>query len=316
MASLRECFAGGVGGSCMVIIGHPLDTVKVRLQADVANVYRGGLRGMADCLLSTVRQEGTFALYKGVTMPLGATSLVFSLCFSGYHHGKHIFGAGDGALDVGRTMAAGAFSALYTTPVQAPQELVKCRMQHDVGRVSVRDALAQLYAQGGLRAISRGVGITLARDGAASGVCASAAPLLCFAAARVSPTPSFSRYFSTYEIAKDRLRVAGFTDGGGRISFLGIFLAGSTAGICNWIPAIPLDFLKTRYQLAPEGRYSGAVFGSTSVARDVLATDGVRGMFRGTGPIFIRAIPANAACFSGYEAAVRLLDYDYGRAAG
>ena len=86
------------------------------------------------------------------------SSLVFSLCFSGYHHGKHIFGAGDGALDVGRTMAAGAFSALYTTPVQAPQELVKCRMQHDVGRVSVRDALARLYAQGGLRAISRQAG--------------------------------------------------------------------------------------------------------------------------------------------------------------
>ena len=36
--------------------------------------------------------------------------------------------------------------------------------------------------------------------------------------------------------------------------------------------------------------------------------DGLRGVFRGTQAIFLRAVPANAACFGGYEACVRAFD--------
>jgi hypothetical protein len=55
------------------------------------------------------------------------------------------------------------------------------------------------------------------------------------------------------------------------------------------------------------GQYSGAVFGSKSVLKEVMATDGVRGMFKGSTPIFVRSVPANAACFCGYEVCLSLL---------
>ncbi|KAH8046625.1 hypothetical protein JL720_16351 [Aureococcus anophagefferens] len=82
-------------------------------------------------------------------MPLGATSAVFALCFSGYEHGKRLLGRG--APSVREAALAGAFSALYTTPVQA-QELLKCRMQQATGRVTVRAAFGELWASGGLAA--------------------------------------------------------------------------------------------------------------------------------------------------------------------
>ena len=47
-------------------MGHPFDTVKVRLQTTDKSHFRGPL----DCLLQTLRKEGFAGLYKGATPPL------------------------------------------------------------------------------------------------------------------------------------------------------------------------------------------------------------------------------------------------------
>lgn len=47
-------------------VGHPFDTVKVRLQTTDTSQFKGPL----DCLLQTVRKEGVTGLYKGATPPL------------------------------------------------------------------------------------------------------------------------------------------------------------------------------------------------------------------------------------------------------
>jgi hypothetical protein len=31
---VREFFAGGFGGSCLVLVGHPLDTIKVKFNVE------------------------------------------------------------------------------------------------------------------------------------------------------------------------------------------------------------------------------------------------------------------------------------------
>lgn len=41
--SLRALVAGGVGGVCAVITGHPFDLVKVRLQTAERGVYSGAM---------------------------------------------------------------------------------------------------------------------------------------------------------------------------------------------------------------------------------------------------------------------------------
>ena len=37
-------------------------------------------------------------------------------------------------------------------------------------------------------------------------------------------------------------------------------MAGGTAGVCNWLVAIPADVVKSRLQSAPSGTYSGTEF--------------------------------------------------------
>ena len=56
----KSFVAGGVGGSCLVIVGQPMDLIKVRLQSmplpapGQAPMYTGTW----DCLTKTVRNEG------------------------------------------------------------------------------------------------------------------------------------------------------------------------------------------------------------------------------------------------------------------
>jgi solute carrier family 25 carnitine/acylcarnitine transporter 20/29 len=108
-------------------------------------------------------------------------------------------------------------------------------------------------------------------------------------------------YFSFYELMKVALCEVPGLSADGKVNFGGVLVAGGVAGVMNWCPAIPFDVCKTRLQVAPEGKYSGAIFGSTSVLKEVWAEGGLKALYRGTLPIFVRAVPANAACFCGFE---------------
>lgn len=54
LSGLRSLAAGGVGGVCAVVVGHPFDLVKVRLQTAEKGVYSGAL----DVVRKTVAREG------------------------------------------------------------------------------------------------------------------------------------------------------------------------------------------------------------------------------------------------------------------
>lgn len=54
LSGLRSFAAGGVGGVCAVIVGHPFDLVKVRLQTAEKGVYNGAL----DVVKRTIAREG------------------------------------------------------------------------------------------------------------------------------------------------------------------------------------------------------------------------------------------------------------------
>lgn len=56
LQSLRDLVAGGAGGVCAVVVGHPFDLVKVRLQTAEKGVYTGAM----DVVRKTVAREGLF----------------------------------------------------------------------------------------------------------------------------------------------------------------------------------------------------------------------------------------------------------------
>jgi solute carrier family 25 (mitochondrial carnitine/acylcarnitine transporter), member 20/29 len=290
VSSLRSFAAGGVGGVCAVIVGHPFDLVKVRMQTADKGVYSGAL----DVVRKTVAREGLArGLYAGVSAPLVGVTPMFAVSFWGYDVGKKLVGRisevqvanNTKQYSIGQISAAGFFSAIPMTLITAPFERVKVLLQIQ-GQKHLApgekpkysggfDVVRQLYHEGGVRSVFRGSAMTLARDG-----------------------PGSAAYFATYEYIKRTLAPKD-ADGNatGELSLPAVITAGGAAGIAMWIPVFPVDTVKSRLQSA-EGR---PTIGGT--IRGVYKSGGLKAFFPGFGPALARAVPANAATFLGVELA-------------
>jgi solute carrier family 25 (mitochondrial carnitine/acylcarnitine transporter), member 20/29 len=293
-SSLRDLAAGGVGGVCAVVVGHPFDLVKVRLQT-TSGVYSGAL----DCVRKTIAREGMArGLYAGVSAPLVGVTPMFAVSFWGYGVGKKLVDRfsdvevvhGTKQYSVAQVSAAGFFSAIPMTLITAPFERVKVLLQIQ-GQKQLGpgekpkysgglDVVRQLYKEGGVRSVFRGSAMTLARDG-----------------------PGSAAYFAVYESVKRSLSPKD-ADGKatGELSLGAVMTAGGAAGIAMWIPVFPVDTIKSRLQSA-EGR---PTIGGT--IREVYGRGGIKAFFPGFGPALARAVPANAATFLGVELAHKFMN--------
>ncbi len=66
-SQVRSFAAGGFGGVCAVVVGHPFDLVKVRLQTADRGVYSSAV----DVVRKSVARDGLRqGLYAGVSAPL------------------------------------------------------------------------------------------------------------------------------------------------------------------------------------------------------------------------------------------------------
>lgn len=281
VSETKNFLAGGCGGISATLVGHPFDTIKVRLQTQSATspVYRGSW----DCVAQTVRGEGVRALYKGMGAPIVIAIPSFSISFMGFGIGKKLQQREGEVLSPAQLAAAGALSGVMTTIVMAPGERVKCLLQVQSsaggprkysGPVSV---VRSLHREGGLRSIFRGSAATAARDG-----------------------PASAAFYASYELIQRWLQGPERT----QLNVGSTLVAGGMAGMCNWLVAIPMDVVKSRLQAAPEGTYTGAL----DVLRKLLAAEGPRSLWKGAVPVLLRAFPANAACFLGFEAAMLSLN--------
>lgn len=280
---VKYFLCGGFGGVCTVLSGHPMDTIKVRLQT-MGNVYSGTW----DCLTKTVRQEGFKGLYKGMTAPLTGVAPIFAISFFGFGVGKNLIqGQSKEPLTKQQLFLAGAFSGIFTTAVMAPGERIKCLLQiQQGGNVPKKyngmvDCAKQLYKEGGMRSIYKGTVATLLRDVPASGM-----------------------YFMTYEWVKELLTPADAV--AGDIGLTATIMAGGSAGIANWLVGMPADVLKSRLQTAPEGTYPNGI---RDVFRNLMKNEGPLALYKGVTPVMLRAFPANAACFVGFEVAMKFLNW-------
>lgn len=289
ISPFKSFVAGGFGGICCVATGHPLDTIKVRLQT-MPHVGPGQTplyHGTWDCVKKTVAADGVLGLYKGMGAPIVGVSPIFAICFFGYNWGKRLFASDPAHLAKHEILMAGMFSGIFTTAIMAPGERIKVLLQIQSASQGAHkykgpvDVIRQLHREGGIRSLYRGTAATLLRDVPASGA-----------------------YFLSYEWIKEILRNR--SGSGDHLSVGNTLLAGGLAGMFNWLVAIPPDVLKSRYQSAPDGRYPNGI---RSVFSELLAKEGFFALYRGVTPVLLRAFPANAACFLGYEAALKFLDF-------
>ena len=69
-----------------MLVGHPLDTVKVKLQTQGTAVSGCSVmyRGTLHCLTETYRRERIRGLYRGLSSPLGCLAFINAIVFGVY----------------------------------------------------------------------------------------------------------------------------------------------------------------------------------------------------------------------------------------
>ncbi|MCJ8744157.1 hypothetical protein PDJAM_G00115200 [Pangasius djambal] len=230
----KNFLAGGFGGVCLVFAGHPLDTIKVRLQTQPkpGPGQTPFYAGTFDCFRKTLAKEGVRGLYKGMAAPIIGVTPMFAVCFFGFGLGKKLQQKSpDDILTYPQLFAAGMLSGVFTTAIMAPGERIKCLLQIQAGSGEIKyagpmDCVKQLYRESGIRGIYKGTALTLMRDVPASGM-----------------------YFMTYEWLKNLLTPEGKSPN--ELNVPSVLFAGGMAGIFNWAVAIPPDVLKSRFQTVP-----------------------------------------------------------------
>ena len=285
--------AGCVAGIFSTFVGHPFDTVKVRVQLSSVEGQRPKHSTPMQCAREIIRKEGACELYKGLASPLVSVPLVNAIVFASYGYAKEELQSRhpEEELTAGESCLAGAFAGLANTVVVTPIELLKCRLQMQgadsttssctqstgvrAEYAALRKEFSYVLREEGVRGLWRGNSITMCRE-----VC------------------SYIGLFGGYEVMK-KLAPAGQEP-----SALHTVVSGSVAGVTCWTLSYPQDVIKShlqttqgygRHPIIPDG-------GALKCLMRILAIEGHRGLWRGYSACAMRAIPANGAGFLAYEA--------------
>lgn len=278
--ALKDLAAGSVGGMALVVTGHPFDTLKVRLQTS------SQFAGFADCVRQTFVKEGVKGFYKGVASPLVGVSAINGVIF--FTRGlaeRFVQPNKDIPLTFSELLVAGGITGACVAFVEGPVELVKSKMQVQYSAVGAKykntlDCAKQLVTQYGVRGVYQGITATLLRN-----------------------IPANAAYFSIYEWSKRKLSGNG-TD---TLSPAAVLTAGGIAGIAYWFTCFPIDVVKSRFQTEPSAFGERQYRNTWDCVKKLAREQGWRGFWRGFTPCALRAFPANAACFFGYETTRSLL---------
>ena len=290
--------SGVCGGVSVVLIGHPFDTIKTRMQVSPRGTYKGTL----DCIRKTHRREGFGGFYLGITSPLlgqmffrAASYMTFH---SSYKHLKTSSLPGNAPL-----FAAGGLTGIIISFIETPIDLVKTKLQIQIfssklssgGTTplpppynSFASCVSHIIKSHGMRGLFQG-----------------------FSATAIRNVPANALFFPVNEICKqvfvDRRNRDRYSRADPNSSYstaplvtakdlsLGERLAsGASAGMCYWVLTYPLDAIK--------GRMQGAQFeqrrGWLATARLIYEEHGLKGFRRGIVPCAARSLPACAALFT------------------
>ncbi|UYV80596.1 SLC25A29 [Cordylochernes scorpioides] len=276
----REEISGPItrcaSGVANVLVGHPFDTIKVRLQTKDSNNLK--YRGAMHCLWSTVKKESPAALYKGLSSPLACTAALNAMTFGPHSAISRLSTDPNSYLT---QAVAGAATGGLQSVICSPMELVKSRVQVQTGKNNLYtgsfDCLKKIVRSHGIRGIYLGFDATLIRI-----------------------IPGLSVYFTSYAIMKDAAVERGMEPN------LATLLSGGLAGTFCWVVSYPADVVKSRIQcdnLGSSRNYKGII---DCVVKSYRA-EGMECFYRGLNVTVMRGFITNAVVFLAYSKALSAL---------
>ncbi|XP_074865882.1 solute carrier family 25 member 48 [Carettochelys insculpta] len=286
---LEDFVAGWIGGAASVIVGHPLDTVKTRLQAGQ------GYGNMLNCILTVYRNENVAGFFKGMSFPLASIAVYSSVTFGVFSNTQRFisqqrYGDSNHAPALSDLIVASMVAGVVSVGIGCPVDLIKIRLQMQtqsfikaninlknraIGFPAYRGPIhcvSSILRHEGLAGMYRGAGAMLLRD--VPGYCLYFIPYKCLCGwitpeGSISPSPS------------------------------SVWIAGGIAGTISWGTATPMDVVKSRLQA--DGVYLNKYKGVTDCISQSYHSEGLKVFVKGITVNAVRGFPMSAAMFLGYE---------------
>jgi len=248
--------------------------------------------GPLDCAKKILTQEGPLAFYKGTVAPLIGIGACVALQFGclnavqGRMKASHLRKGKSPELSSGELYLAGAAAGLGNSVASGPVEHIRIRLQTQPSPPLYKgpiDCVKQIYRADGLRGIYQGQVATVIRE-----------------------LHGYGMYFLAYEGLVQRHCTRNACDRSA-LTTKDAMIYGVAAGWTMWLTAYPLDVIKSRMQTdgflsqGTKRKFAGTV----DCVRQLLATQGFKGFFKGLTPTLIRSPIANAATFAAYEATLK-----------
>lgn len=272
--------AGVFSGIAKNTVGHPFDTIKVRLQTDSTR-----FKGPLDCCYKTLTTQGVRGFYLGFTPPLFGWIMMDSIMLGSLHNYRRIiqrnFYQEEGKLDLKGHIFAGVLAGWTVSFIAAPVELAKVKLQVQYGAKNNKysgpvSVIKEVYKTNGL-------GI----NGLYKGLIST----LIF-------RTNFITWWGSYELftrwMKENTKLSDFSIN---------FWAGGFSASCFWITAYPSDVIKS-YLLADD-KFNGSFKSWKAAAKEIYQTRGLKGFTKGFVPSILRSFPANAAALAAFESVLR-----------
>ncbi|KAI9485932.1 MAG: mitochondrial carrier domain-containing protein [Benjaminiella poitrasii] len=274
-SSFEKIVSACAGAVITMTFMNPLDVVKTRLQETTkhsGNEYRGTLDGLSKIF----RNEGLFALWRGILPGFAMALPSTAIYFVGYDYIRdqaRNSQFANTALDTYSPLWAGGLARTMSALVVSPLELFRTRMQSKEGIHGFSDVwigVKRMVQLEGPQALWRGLLPTMLRD-----------------------VPFSAVYWMGYEKIKHRL-----ISGNSELSnFQVSFVSGASSGMIAAIITTPFDVVKTQRQVS-----SGVEEAKLNkILKNIMVKDGFSGFFRGMVPRVAKVAPACAIMISSYE---------------
>lgn len=313
--------SGAVGGTCSVLLTHPLDTLRVQLQSQS--------QGNSAGLWTRIQEQSVRSLYRGLGPPLLGVGPIMAVLFVSYEGGLRLFqpwlmpNSSNAKTPVPDTAArstsystifslnalAGIVATLPTAVIGIPGERLKILLQlsniqdasaasNQSRQITLRECIHLMNAQGFRKGWYRGTAISLMRD-----------------------IPATAIWFGTYQTMRAYLRDHQERSNKNHDklwTLSSMMFSGAMAAILQWTATMPLDTIKTRLQMNRSVDRSHLMTSEPpsirQVIREILATrqgsgfwNSIRVFYRGYSAAVIRAVPGSMASWLGTEAMLHLL---------
>jgi len=313
--------AGIVGGLAEWIIGHPLDTIRVRVMSDkstkstiyhitnaitnpfsskngILSLYRGS---RSEILSSAFTGSFIFGFTNFIRNNLKSISIKLKSNEENLDNIKEFKTNDDDEEDEVNTnlIIASATTGLIDGLASKPFEMIKSRQQivSSSNRLRSTVAIRTLLEEGGIATFFRGWFPTMLRDSLGN-----------------------AAFFVAYQTVKNnfKLKINKDTDKPFIDEGITILLAGAAAGFAYVIISHPFETISTLMQIdIPElvinsngfkSYYKYKYTGMRNCCNQIIKKNGIRGLYRGAGTTLLRAIPSYSLSFFGYEITLKSLE--------